>query len=68
MREHKIQWRLCDSLSHFDVVLRPPVPDLDEDESEVVDEEEGVGVDDARIELEFPGEKSANVNVSLRPS
>ena len=31
------------SLSDLDVVLRPPVSDLDEDECEVVDEEEGVG-------------------------
>ena len=42
------------SLSHLDIILCPPVPDLDEDECEVVDEEERVGeaegeLDEARV-------------------
>ena len=31
------------NVAYLDVILGPPVPDLDEDECEVVDEEEGVG-------------------------
>ena len=41
-------------LAYLDVILRPPVPELDEDECEVVDEEERVGeaegeLDEARV-------------------